>query len=129
MKRRGLPVRKEDIVPNGFTREGGRRAAETWLGSGVLPDAIIASNDAMAAGMYDAFARRGIRVPEQISLVGFDGTALAEQLDPPLTTIAQPLERMGEAVADAMVNETFDIQIRLPPTLVSGRSVARAKTA
>jgi LacI family transcriptional regulator len=79
----------------------------------------------MAAGLYDVFLKNGIRIPEQVSITGFDGAAFAGQLDPELTTIAQPIAAIGEAVAEATVNERFSVDIRLPPILVPGRSVAQ----
>ncbi len=128
-RKHGLKVDRNDVVAGGFTREGGRAAAEHWLKNGELPDAIVAANDDMALGLCDVFLKNGIRIPDQISITGFDGTVLASQLEPELTTVAQPIAAMGEAVADAIANEQFDIQVCLPPTLIPGRSVAQVPAA
>ncbi|MEK8022932.1 MAG: LacI family DNA-binding transcriptional regulator [Candidatus Hydrogenedentota bacterium] len=128
MKQRGLKVDRKDIVAGDFTREGGRHAAHHWVKTGELPDAIVAANDDMAAGLCDVFTQSGIRIPEQVSITGFDGTLLARQLDPALTTVAQPLAAIGEAVAEATVSERFDLELRLPPVLFEGRSVRRIPT-
>ncbi len=66
----------------------------------VLPfDAIFASNDRMAIGALRALKRRGVRVPEEVEIVGFDDIELASLVDPPLTTVAQPASEMGRRSA------------------------------
>ncbi len=59
------------------------------------PTAIFAGNDAIALGVLDEARLQGIHVPEQLSLVGFDGTDITEQSVPRLTSVAQPLQEMG----------------------------------
>ena len=59
------------------------------------PTAIFAANDEMALGVLEAARTRGLRVPEDLSVVGFDDTEVARVAAPPLTTVAQPLRRMG----------------------------------
>lgn len=128
-RRLRLEVAKTDVLQGGFTREGGRLAAEAWLKTGELPDAIVAANDDMAAGLYDVLLAKGVRIPEQVSITGFDGGVLARQLVPELTTVAQPMAAIGEAVAEATVSEKFDVHLKLPPVMVPGRSVAPVPTA
>lgn len=88
-------------VPKGYLREGnfeyadGLRAGAALLDLPQPPTAIFAANDEMALGILEAARTRGVRVPTDLSLIGFDDTEVARVSSPPLTTIAQPLRRMG----------------------------------
>lgn len=88
-------------VPNGFVRSGDHHHQAGMDGAAVLldlpdrPTAIFAATDEIAAGVYEAARVRGLRVPEDLSVVGFDDTDVARLLSPPLTTIRQPLREMG----------------------------------
>ena len=81
----------------------GSAAAEALLDLETPPSAIFASSDDMAAGVLTAAHRRGVTVPEQLSVAGFDDTALASVVWPPLTTIRQPTRAMGYAAADLLL--------------------------
>lgn len=80
-----------------FTARGAMRAVQPLLDMPEVPTAIVAESDEMAFGVMMAAQRRGIRVPEELSVVGFDDHELAEAWD--LTTVAQPVEAQGELVA------------------------------
>ncbi len=85
-----------------YSMASGERAVDDLLGaSGGTPpfDAIFASNDRMAIGALRCLKRRGIRVPEDVEIVGFDDIELASLVDPPLTTVAQPASEMGRRSA------------------------------
>lgn len=87
----------ERLVVDGDNSFGsGQAAAEKLLQRKRPPTAIFAANDDMAAGVVRVAHRRSIRIPEQLSVAGFDDIALARQIDPALTTIRQPLVRMAE---------------------------------
>jgi LacI family transcriptional regulator len=68
------------------------------------PTAVFAMNDLMAFGVIDALKHRGIRVPDDVSVHGFDDIQAAFFYSPPLTTIALPLHEMGEMAADSVIN-------------------------
>jgi phosphoserine phosphatase RsbU/P len=89
------------IFPADYSFEAGREAAARWCTPDHLHcDAIVAANDWMAAGALDLMQERGIRVPEDVSLVGFDDIDRASFMSPPLTTIRQPPRFLGsEAVS------------------------------
>ena len=90
----------EALVAKGnLSFESGAACAEQLLAEEPPPTAIFASNDDMAAGVIQAAKRQGIDIPGQLSVAGFDDIPLARQLDPPLTTIRQPLVRMTEKAA------------------------------
>ncbi|GAA3333170.1 hypothetical protein GCM10020331_096190 [Ectobacillus funiculus] len=68
------------------------------------PTAIFACNDLLTIGAIQAAKENGLIVPEQLSVVGFDDTAIATIVDPPLTTIAQPIQVMGREVMKLMID-------------------------
>ncbi|MDQ6772118.1 MAG: LacI family transcriptional regulator [Candidatus Dormibacteraeota bacterium] len=83
------------VVPGGFTRDGGHEAARAILGSGVAFSAIFAANDLMALGALAALREAGVRVPEDVSLVGFDDIPTVRDVVPGLTTVRVPMREMG----------------------------------
>ncbi len=91
--------------------------------------AIFVANDQMAAGAFQALREAGLRIPEDISVVGYDDVFWARYLYPPLTTIRQPLREMGQAAARIALNslqdgETEVVRRRFEPKLVIRQSVA-----
>lgn len=102
---------------------GGGAAADAALGSGAR--AVIAHNDLLAIGMLQRFAERGVRVPEDISVVGFDDIFGADFCSPPLTTLAGPFEEAGSTAVDLLLRTRDPInrpeqpqQLVLPSHLV-----------
>lgn len=89
------------IYAGDYSFDAGRKAAAGWCTADLLHcDAIVAANDWMAAGALDLMQERGVRVPEDVSLVGFDDIDRASFMSPPLTTVRQPPRYLGsEAVA------------------------------
>ena len=88
---------RDFIVMNGdFSIESGAVAAERLLGRKEPPTAIFCFNDEMAMGVIDTARRRKLRIPDDLSLVGFDDIRFARYTDPPLTTVAQPMRQIGE---------------------------------
>lgn len=104
--------------PGDFSFEAGSRAATAFLALGDRPTAIFAANDEMAIGFIKAVTAAGLRVPEQVSVVGFDAIDFSEYCEPTLTTIVQPRGAIGRKAAEMllarMVGETDD----LPPHVV-----------
>ena len=99
LKKRGVKVPAELIVEGAYSFESGVVCAEMLLARRPRPTAIFASNDEMAAGAYKAAYRIGLRIPEDLSVVGFDDSPLASRLWPPLTTIRLPIRDMGRLAA------------------------------
>ncbi|TCM47167.1 LacI family DNA-binding transcriptional regulator [Kribbella sp. VKM Ac-2568] len=85
-----------DLVSHGpFVTPTGLAEGQRLLGLGEPPTAVIAGNDSIAIGVIEAARQRGLAVPADLSVVGFDDTYLAESSTPPLTTVRQPLQEMG----------------------------------
>jgi sigma-B regulation protein RsbU (phosphoserine phosphatase) len=90
----GLPFDSRLIRFGDFVRRSGEIAMSDLLASGAAPEVVVAANDGMALGALSALERHGLRVPEDVALTGFDDLSMARLNDPPLTTVAQPVETM-----------------------------------
>lgn len=100
----GLTPHDDDVIVSAsFTLEEARAAASRLIDRQVT--AILAGNDLMALGAIQAAAVAGLRVPEDLSVVGYDGTALTGLTRPALTTLRQPFENMSKLISDAVVSE------------------------
>lgn len=102
----GLTVDPQYIVSGGhFRTEGGVEGFKELLKLDPLPTAIFAGSDSIALGVLGEARRHGIRIPEDISLIGFDGTSQGEQSVPSLSSVAQPLEEMGRAALRSLLRQ------------------------
>jgi LacI family transcriptional regulator len=99
----GIEPLQELIVEGNFRRQSGVLAVDMLLARGTAFSAIFAANDQMAYGTRLALYRRGIRVPEDLSLVGFDDEPAAAFMIPPLTTIRQPAVELGREAAKVIL--------------------------
>lgn len=99
MARAGVPTDETLVEQGDFTAVGGQRAATALLDRHDPPTAIFAGSDLMASGVYQEARRRGLRVPEDLSVVGFDDVSMCQYMSPPLTTVRQPL---GEMAAESV---------------------------
>ena len=121
---------EELFVGGDFSSRSGVVAMETLLLRGVSFSAVFAANDEMAFGARLALYRRGIRVPEDISIIGFDDQPVSAYVTPPLTTVAQPAREMGAAAAEMLIgileNQEFEMP-HLEGKLVIRESVARIR--
>jgi LacI family transcriptional regulator len=105
----GIPFLPELVVEGQFNAETGYTAARQLLELPERPTAIFGSNDNMAAGALRAAMSRGLRVPDDLSIVGFDDTELARILAPRLTTVRQPLAELGRT-AVSLLNRLIEGQ-------------------
>jgi LacI family transcriptional regulator len=124
----GIPFLPELVVEGHFNAETGYAAARQLLELKERPTAIFASNDNMAAGALRAAAERGLAVPDELSIVGFDDTELARILSPRLTTVRQPLAELGRT-AVSLLNRLIDGQrIEALRVELSTRLIVREST-
>ncbi len=101
----GIKLPRSLVAEGNYTFESGISAANRLLDLSPRPTAIFASNDEMAAGVVHAARHRGISVPEDLSVIGFDDTAIAAHIWPPLTTVRWPIISMARAAALKVVGE------------------------
>jgi LacI family transcriptional regulator len=98
----GIPFDRKLVVQGDFTETGGFLAMNRMIDSGQAFTAVFAANDQTAFGARLALYRRGIRLPDDVSLVGFDDLPVARYATPPLTTVHQPVYEMGTMLVDAI---------------------------
>jgi DNA-binding LacI/PurR family transcriptional regulator len=110
------------------TLDGGRLAARNLLASGEQPDAIVCVNDVMAVGVLRELRERGIRVPQDMSVTGFDNVKLSEFCYPALTTVHIPREQIGHLVADALLAKTDRSESQEPERVIDPELVLRDST-
>lgn len=120
----------ERLVHEGdFYHESGFVGAAEMLRSEDPPTAIFASSDQMALGVYEAARRYGMRVPEEISVVGFDDLSVVRWSSPPLTTVRQPLYEMGMLAARTVLRILDDETVESPRVELATDLVVRDSTA
>ncbi|MEP2358976.1 MAG: LacI family DNA-binding transcriptional regulator [Marinomonas sp.] len=129
MQRHGLEC-PDELVANGDYRfESGVLAGQKLLGASKRPTAIFSSNDEMAAGALQAARRMNLIVPDDLSLVGFDDTAIAAHIWPPMTTVRWPIVAMAKAAAHKLIHpaEASKQPSRFLSEVVSRSSVAKQR--
>jgi DNA-binding LacI/PurR family transcriptional regulator len=133
MKEHGLE-REVRIIPGDYTDTAGVRAAIRLLESRLLPTAVFAANDFVAAGLIDRLEEAGLRIPTDLSVVGCDNTYLAALHHMSLTTLNQPRAGMGRRAVEALVERmehgrATPVHDRVTPSLVVRDSTAPAPVA
>ena len=104
----GAPDDERLVAAADFTERGGHAAMRRLLAAAPDVDAVFCASDVMAAGARMALREAGREVPRDVALVGFDDSAVARHMDPPLTTVRQPIEEMGREMA-RMLLELMDV--------------------
>jgi DNA-binding LacI/PurR family transcriptional regulator len=108
LREAGLPVAHELIVEGTFRQESGHAAMGQLLALPERPTAVFAASDSMAAGALAAIREAGLRVPEDIAVVGFDDSPIAALTSPTLTTVRQPIYRLGAEAARLLIDQLQD---------------------
>ena len=116
------------VFDGGFTEDGGYRAGRAILARRPLPTAIFAANDLCAIGVLNALEEAGLRIPDDISLIGYDNTTLAALRHVSLTTIHQPGEDMGRLAVVRLMERIHDGRTEPRHDIVSPSLVVRATT-
>ncbi|MBS0253887.1 MAG: LacI family DNA-binding transcriptional regulator [Proteobacteria bacterium] len=122
----GLSPVEALMARGNYTFDSGYAAANQLLQHAEAPSAIFASNDEMAAGVLHVARERGIAVPEQLSIIGFDDTAIAAHIWPPLTTVRWPIRSMARAAALKLVQPETAAQ---QPSVFLSDLIRRASVA
>ncbi|MFG6655680.1 ribose operon transcriptional repressor RbsR [Scandinavium sp. M-37] len=123
MQRSGLPLHDEYVITSDFEFGGGLTAMQSLLALAEPPQAVFVGNDAMAVGVYQALYQAGLSVPRDMAVVGYDDIELAAFMTPPLTTIHQPKDELGELAIDVLIHRMAQPgqkqqRVQLTPELV-----------
>lgn len=125
----GLDPSRAWVFEGDYTLEAGARAAGAWLNLPDRPTAVLCASDRTAFGFISALSETGARVPEDVSVVGFDDIDIAGHFVPPLTTVHQPRRAVGEEAAHLLVGllevgRVAEGSVQLEPWLVVRKSTA-----
>lgn len=101
----GIPIDEKLIVSGDFRYESGHQAMVKLLSLEPLPTGVFACNDMMAIGAVQAVNDHGLRIPEDISMIGFDNIPFSQTTYPTLTTIAQPFDAMAKLIVDLLIEK------------------------
>ena len=125
----GLALQENLVAEGDFTYRSGLDGAQALLAQDDPPTAIFAFNDDMASGAIASAYRAQLDVPRDLSVVGFDDTANAATLYPPLTTIRQPIREMAQAAIETLVRVVSDPDMDEPATVMDYELIERASVA
>ena len=123
----GLAVKPELVRFGDYKHESGQRLAEELLALASPPTALFVCNGLMTIGALEVIAARGLRIPKQIAIVGFDELPLAAVFNPPLTVVRQPAYEVGQSAAELLLKRIEDAgraptSLKLQPNLIIRKS-------
>lgn len=122
----GMELPESQVEHALFSIEGGQAAATRLLGRGVT--GIICASDPLALGAVRAARRRGLDIPRDVSIVGYDDSSFMTCTDPPLTTVRQPIESMGRAAVELLISEIGGARVTHDELLFEPELVVRGST-
>ncbi|MGN7359661.1 LacI family DNA-binding transcriptional regulator [Paenibacillus sp. SAF-054] len=119
-----------EMVTGDFEIDFGYDICRKWLREGRLPSAVFAGDDNIALGVVNALMEEGIRVPDQVAIVGYDDQHISSKLHPYLTTVRQPADRIGLAAADMLLKRMDNTMkrggnVRIDPELIVRESTVK----
>ena len=132
LKKHNIPVNPKLMLTGDFSFEGGRDAFEKFFSNYHKPTAIFASNDIMAFGLIQRAHEMNVKVPKDVSIVGFDDISLSSLISPPLTTVRHPMLKMGIKAVELLINKLNNkldtkISFNLENTLIVRKSTRKIK--
>ena len=124
--RLGLTLGADQVVRSAYSLESGQAAGNRLLRAGVT--GIVCASDPLALGVIRAARRAGLRVPGDVSVVGYDDSAFMSCTEPPLTTVRQPIELMGRAAIELLVSQIHGGAVPQDELLFEPELVVRGST-
>ena len=131
LRQKGLVFNRDYVMEVGYLEAQTEKDVERYLDiTGSLPTAFLADNDLLACRAVQAFKRRGIHVPDEVSFVGFDNRPICSFIEPKVTTVQLPGEQMGELAVKALVEKiektrSYNVKYKIEPKLIENESVRR----
>jgi LacI family transcriptional regulator len=113
-------ITKKDcwVIEGGFTNESGYCGFKKLLKTGKLPELLFAVNDSVATGIYDAAKEHGIKIPDQLGVIGFGDLEHSQLLDPPLTSVHMPIEQLAKKSVELLVDQILGRESQIPKEIV-----------
>jgi LacI family repressor for deo operon, udp, cdd, tsx, nupC, and nupG len=128
LRRSGITVEPQYIARGNFTYEAGSNALEQLLSLPVPPTAVFCHSDIMALGALSLAKRRGLKIPDDLSIIGFDNISLSEFCDPPLTTVAQPRFDIGREAMLLLLDQLHGYSVSSGSRLLDCELIVRGST-
>ncbi|MCM3791341.1 LacI family transcriptional regulator [Domibacillus indicus] len=125
----GLSYDENLVLTNNTSLEEGKKSIMSLLKKFNPPTAIFASTESLAIGAMQGAHELNLKVPDEVSIIGFDDTVLSTVCEPPLTTIAQPIEEMGEKVVELLIEEIEKKKESKQRVMLSPKLIVRKSTA
>jgi LacI family transcriptional regulator len=124
----GIPTQHITLQSGNFHPDSGYQAGFQLMRAEQRPTAIFCCNDMMAIGLYRAIAELGLRIPDDVAVIGFDDIDLSQYLTPPLTTIKQPKHQIGEAAVGMLLERIKDRNLPARRVMLKTQLVVRKST-
>lgn len=123
MKDNGIQINNDWILEGDYQKKTGAKLCEILLSLHNTPNVIFAANDMMAIGCYQKIKERGLNIPNDIAIAGFDDILLAKLVNPPLTTVSTNVEELGNIAANILIDRIvgkngLPVQLKLPAKLI-----------
>lgn len=129
LKKKGISYDEQLVCYGGLHEQDGYNAMENMNRLNNLPDAIFAVNDPVAIGAYQKIKELGLKIPDDVAIVGFSNNKIASLVDPPLTTVNQPSYEMGKKAAEILLTLIENKNISdCTPTILKANLVVRGST-
>ncbi len=129
LKDNGFPIEQQKVVWKGLQEEDGVAGMEELLAdSANMPDAVFAVNDPVALGVYEVLKKKGLKIPEDLSVVGFSNNPISAFVNPALTTVEQPSFEMGKAAADLLIKQILNEDGQKEEIVLPTRLIVRASS-
>ncbi|WP_017604600.1 LacI family DNA-binding transcriptional regulator [Nocardiopsis alkaliphila] len=125
MEEAGREIDEDLVIQGDFSVDGGAEAMAALLDRGSVPDALFVASDMMAIGAIRTLRERGLNVPEDVALVGFDDSPMAQHSSPSLTTVHQPTVQMGREMARLLVDVAIPRTTEAETVMLETRLVIR----
>ena len=129
LRRAGIAVEERYMTYGNFTFEAGAQAVSQLMAQPSPPTAIFCQSDVMAIGALQQAKKLGFRVPQDLSIIGFDDIKFSEFCDPPLTTVSQPRYEIGRQSMTLLLNMLKGQDIGTSSRLLEAKLVVRASAA